>query len=44
MRYECEDCGSVFYETEVKAWRVKTNDEKCSNPLCPFCESKYVKG
>ena len=45
MKFECEDCGSVFGESEVKSWTdiIIVKDVSKHNPLCPFCGSKWMQ-
>lgn len=44
MRYECKDCGSIFYEEEVKSWLdIAVSKKIYLMPCCPFCGSRWIE-
>lgn len=44
MKYECEDCGSLFNKDEVRSWLdITTGKVVDKKPYCPFCDSRWTK-
>lgn len=43
MKYQCNDCGKVFDESDALVRGVKTVSGVCADvDVCPFCSSEQI--